>query len=117
MEMLPSLTWAGSIHDPVGEWPRESLSHCTSGRAILASLHGGHARHNLWQRGLAFARPSPKPKPKLEDDPYDILFLCEFVSLLVSCKSFVRNSNHKVELRQQTGTAESVERKNADRRV
>ncbi len=29
------------------------------GAGDLASSYGGHARRNLWQRGLAFARPPP----------------------------------------------------------
>jgi hypothetical protein len=53
-------TYLGGVYPWSGRWMTwRSLPHCTSGRVTLVSSYGRHTRHNLWQRGLAFARPSP----------------------------------------------------------
>jgi len=51
------LTWAGSIDDQQGRWPRKATSIALGRGVYLASPTEESARHNLWQRRLAFARP------------------------------------------------------------
>jgi len=51
------LTWAGSIDDQEGRWSRKATSIALGRGVYLASPTEESARHNLWQRRLAFARP------------------------------------------------------------
>ena len=51
------LTWAGSIDDQRGRWPTKATSIALGRGVYLASPTEESARHNLWQRRLAFARP------------------------------------------------------------
>ena len=59
------LTWAGSIDDKEGRWPRKATSIALGRGVYLASPTEESARHNLWQRRLASARPPHYPKTKM----------------------------------------------------
>lgn len=58
------LTWAGSIDDQEGRWPRKAISIALGRGVYLASPTEESARHNLWQRRLAFARPPQQNQAK-----------------------------------------------------
>jgi hypothetical protein len=66
VQMENILTWAGSIDDLEGRWSRKATSIALGRGVYLASPIEESARHNLWQRRLAFARP-PNKTDKLMD--------------------------------------------------